>query len=140
LFGAATIPGYWQLASRRRAGLLAAAAIAAAVTAVLVFAAAARDPRPEPVARAAVGGYALFALLVVGLAARTWFDEPLGRLGLFVRSFVPAVWAATATLLACSSGPGDTVRAALVRSGVVVVAYAPALWFARGLRATGGER
>lgn len=134
LLSAATLPGYWLLGSGRGRSLLLAGLACAVVTALLVFAVAARAPRSAPVALAACVGYGIFAVAIATLAARDLRPGPGGRLAFAVSSFVPAVWAAAAALVACRVGPAESVLAAGARSAAVALVYAPVLWWlGRGL-------
>ena len=134
LLSAATLPGYWLLGSGRARSLLLAGLACAAVSALLVFAVAARAPRPSPVACAACAGYAVFAAAIATLAARDLRPGPGGRLAFAVSSFLPALWAAAAAFVACRVGPAESVLAAGARTAAVALVYAPVLlWLGRGL-------
>jgi O-antigen/teichoic acid export membrane protein len=142
LLSASTLPGYWLLGSGRARSLLLAGLACATVTAVLVFAVAARAPRPSPVAGAACVGYGIFAAAITTLAARDLRPGPGGRLGFAVSSFLPAVWAAAAAFLVCRVGPAESVLAAGARTAAVALVYAPVLWWlgrGLGLRTLAGE-
>ena len=143
LLSASTLPGYWLLGSGRARPLLLAGLASAAVTAALVFAVAARAPRPSPVAAAACAGYGIFAASIVALAARDLRPGgPGGALVFAVSSFLPALWAAAVAFAACRVGPAASVPAALARTAVVALVYAPVMgWLGRGvgLRALAGQ-
>lgn len=131
LLAAGTVPGYWLLGRGRSWTLLKAGGAAALASAVLVFAVAARDPEPGRVAWAAAAGYALFAATMVTLAAPT-LGVSGGRAGFVAASFLPGLWVGAVALAACRVGDPTSVPAALVRTLVVVLAAAPALWTLRG--------
>ena len=134
LLSASTLPAYWLLGSGRARSLLLAGLACATVTALLVFAVAARAPRPSPVALAACAGYGVFAAAIATLAARDLRPGPRGRLAFAVASFLPAVWAAAAAFAACRVGPAESAVAAAARTVVVALVYAPILWaLGRGL-------
>jgi O-antigen/teichoic acid export membrane protein len=136
LLSASTVPAYFLLASGRRRALLAVGALTTAAAAALVFAVAARDPRPGPVALAAVGGYGLFALGSVALAARALFARMRDRLAFVATSFVPPLWAAAVVFAVSAVGPPGSPLWALGRTGAVAVACVPVVWgFGRGLGA-----
>jgi O-antigen/teichoic acid export membrane protein len=134
LLSAATLPGYWLLGRARARPLLLAGLPSAVVTALLVFAVAARAPRPLPVACAACVGYGMFAVAIAMLAARDLRPGPGGRLEFAMSSFLPAAWAAVIAFVACRVGPAESVLAAGTRTAAVGLAYAPVLWWlGRGL-------
>lgn len=134
LLSAATLPGYWLLGRGRARSLLLAGLACAALTALLVFAVAARAPRPAPVALAACAGYGVFAVAIAMLAARDLRPGPGGRLAFAVSSFLPAVWAAMAAFIACRVGPAESLLAAGARTFAVLLACTPVLWWlGRGL-------
>jgi O-antigen/teichoic acid export membrane protein len=134
LLSAATLPAYWLLGRGRGRSLLLAGLACATVAASLVFAVAARAPRPAPVALAACVGYGIFAVVIATLAARDLRPGPGGRLAFAVSSFVPAVWAAAAAFVSCRVGPLEPVLAAGARTVAVVFVYVPVLWWlGRGL-------
>jgi O-antigen/teichoic acid export membrane protein len=134
MLSAATLPGYFVLASGPRPALLAMAAGMALATAALVFGVAARDHRPASIALAAAAGYGGFALGLVVLAARGLFATVRQRLGFALASFVPALWAGALALAACAAAGAGSGGASLLLSCVVVVAYLPVLWwFGRGV-------
>jgi O-antigen/teichoic acid export membrane protein len=134
LLSASTLPGYWLLGNGRARTLLAAGVACVAVTAVLVFAVAARAPRPTPVAWAACAGYALFSIAIASAAARDLRPGPGGGRAFALSSFLPAAWAAGAALLACRVGPADSALAAVARTAAVALVYAPVMaWLGRGL-------
>lgn len=134
LLSASTLPGYWLLGSGRARSLLLAGLACTAVTALLVFAVAARAPRPSPVALAACVGYGVFAAAIATLAARDLHPGRGGRLAFAVSSFLPAGWAAAAAFVACRVGPAESVLAAGARTLAVALVYAPVLWgLGRGL-------
>jgi O-antigen/teichoic acid export membrane protein len=129
VLSAATLPGYWLLGRGRARALLVAGVLCAAAAAALVFGVAARVPRPTPVAAAACAGYAMFAVVIVSLAARDLHPEPRGWLGFAVSSFVPPVWLGGVALAACELGPARSIPATLVRSAAVALAAVPLLWW-----------
>ena len=134
MLGAATVPGYFLLASGHAAQLLPFGTAAAAASAVLVFGVAARAPRPLPVALAATAGYALFGIGIVVLAARELFERPGERRAFVIASYVPALWASALVLAALAFGPTESWTGALARSAAVLLGYLPALWwFGRGV-------
>jgi O-antigen/teichoic acid export membrane protein len=134
LLSAATLPGYFVLASGPRPALLAMTAGMALLTASLVFGVAARDHRPEAIAQAAAVGYGGFALGLVALAARGLFATARERVGFAVASFVPALWAGFLAIAACARGGGASAPAALLATGAILAGYLPALWwFGRGV-------
>jgi len=96
---------------------------------LLVFAVAARAPRPAPVALAACVGYGVFAVAIATLAARDLRPGPGGWLAFAVSSFLPAVWAAAAAFAACRVGPVESILAAGARTVAVALVYAPVLWW-----------
>lgn len=134
LLSAATVPGYFVLATGPRGALLAVGAGMALATAALVFGVAARDHRPAAIAMAAAAGYGGFAVGLVALAAPRLCAGAAQRLGFVVASFVPALWAGGLAIAACAAlGAGSIGMAALLSCGVIV-AYLPALWwFGRGV-------
>jgi O-antigen/teichoic acid export membrane protein len=134
LLTAATLPGYFVLATGPRPALLAVAAGMALVTAALVFGVAARDHRPASIAMAATAGYGGFAVGLVALAAPGLFVGLADRIGFVIASFVPALWAGGLAIAACSiAGAGSPGTAALL-SCALVIAYLPVLWwFGRGV-------
>jgi O-antigen/teichoic acid export membrane protein len=143
LLSGATLPGYWLLGRGRARSLLRVGMACAALTALLVFMVAARAPRPTPVALAACAGYAAFAAVIAALAGPDLRPGPGGRLAFAVTSFLPAVWAAAAALVACRVGPPESAPAAAERTVVVALAYAPVSWWlgrGLGLRALTGLR
>ena len=134
VLSAATLPGYFVLASGPRPALLAVSVGMALVTAALVFGVASRDHRPASIAMAAASGYGGFALGLVILAANGLCATVPERLGFALASFAPALWAGASALAACAvpgSGSGGTP---LLLSCAVVAAYLPVLWwFGRGV-------
>jgi len=133
MLSAATVPGYFLLATGRQRRLAIVAAVAAAVTAGLVFAIAARDPRPVPVAIASATGYALYALAALILAAREWLAGAMERARLVARTLVPAAWAGGTAIALCALRPGAGWTDALGRVALFAVLGAPVVWwFARG--------
>ena len=140
MLAVSTVPGYFMLASGHAPRLLVLGMAAAAFNAVLVFAVAARAPRPAPVAAAAATGYACFALGVVALAMRELFVAHAERWSFLAGSFAPALWgaalalAATQLPAAAALGAAESWGGALLRSAAVGLGYAPALWhFGRGV-------
>lgn len=132
VLGTSTIPTYLLLGSGRRGRVLTAGIVAAVVTTFLVFLSAAGNPQPESVAFAAGTGYALFALLMLGLAASELRHE-IHPARLFVTSLMPALWGWFAAILAMAQF-GDGIASAAVASLLFVLFYAPVLWlFVRGL-------
>jgi len=104
-----------------------------ALAAALVFAVAARDPRPVPVATAAAAGYALFSAVMVTRAARDLVDGTAARLRFVLTGFAPGLWAG-GLALALAARAGDAWTAVLVATLVFVLAYVPfAGWLGRGL-------
>jgi O-antigen/teichoic acid export membrane protein len=124
---ASTLPGYWLLGGGRGRALLLGGMACAAGTAALVFAVAAAVPHPAAVAAAECAGYAAFAALAVVLAARDLRRPRGSRAGFVVASFLPSTWAAGVALAACAVGPSGSLSAALLRTAVVGLAYAPLL-------------
>ena len=134
MLSAATLPGYFVLASGPRPALLAMVAGMALVTAALVFGVASRDHRPASIALAAAAGYGGFALGLVVLAARGLYATVPQRLGFALASFVPALWAGALALAVCASVGAGSGGAPVLLSCAVVVAYLPVLWwFGRGV-------
>lgn len=141
-FAAATVPGYALLASVRRARLIAVSAGSALISAALVFAAAARDPRAEPVAAAAVAGYAIFSILVLALASLEWERTVVARFRLVAESLLPGVALGVGTWILCSYGRGGAVSLAFWRSVPILLSGAVLLWtmVARGPHGPLAER
>lgn len=134
LLSAATVPGYFVLATGPRGALLAVGAGMALATAALVFGVAARDHRPASIAMAASAGYGGFALGLVALAAPGLYAGAAQRVGFVIASFVPALWAGGLAIAACAALGVGSVGAAALISCAVVVAYLPVLWwFGRGV-------
>jgi O-antigen/teichoic acid export membrane protein len=134
VLGTSTIPTYLLLGTGRRRRLLVAGGAAAASTALLVFFAAATKPQAENVAFAAGTGYALFALLMLGLAAHELRHE-IAPARFFVASLLPALWGWFAAVLAAAQF-GEDVAGTALASLVFITFYAPVLWlFIRGLGA-----
>jgi O-antigen/teichoic acid export membrane protein len=134
MLSAATVPGYFLLGRERMGGLLAVGAGAALLNTALVFAVAARDPRPASIALASTVGYTAFAVGLVILAARELHERAAERLDFALASFLPALWAGALALAAAAVGPPESPAASLVRSVAVFVGYLPALWwFGRGV-------
>jgi O-antigen/teichoic acid export membrane protein len=129
LLAAATLPGYFLLATGRGMRLLALGAGAAALNAALVFGVAARAPRPTPVAIAAAVGYGVFGLGLVTLAARELFAAAAARRDFLIASFVPALWAAALVLGAAAWVRAGGWAGALARSAIAGVGYLPVLWW-----------
>lgn len=128
-----TLPGYHLIGSGQAARLLPVVALVTAGAAALVFAVAARDPRPVPVAAAAAAGYAVFSAAMVTLAARDLVDGAAARLRFVLTGFAPALWAG-GLALALAARAGDAWNAVLVATLVFVLAYVPfAGWLGRGL-------
>jgi len=127
LFSAATLPGYFLLAGGFHGRLLILGALATALDVALVFAVAARDPRPASVASAALVGYATFALALVAGAAPILFGGWLERLRFLARSFGPAAWTGAVTLAACAGIPAETVTSSFLRTAIVAAAVVPVL-------------
>ncbi len=121
LFSVATLPGYFLLASGFHRRLLVLGGLATALDLVLVFTVAARDPRPASVAAAALGGYAAFALALVGAAAPVLFGRTVERVRFVATSFAPAIVTGAATLAVCTWHLGrESWRFALLRTGVIL--------------------
>jgi O-antigen/teichoic acid export membrane protein len=138
LLSAATLPAYWLLGRGRARALLLAGALCAAAAAALVFGVAARAPYPAAVAAAACAGYAVFAVVIVAMAARDLHPEPRARLVFSVTSFLPAAWLGTAALVACGVGPPRPILTAVMRTAAVLIVSAPLFWWlgrGTGLRA-----
>ena len=134
MLSAATLPGYFVLASGPRPALLAVGVGMALVTAALVFGVASRDHRPASIALAASAGYGGFALGLVVLAAHGLCASVPERLGFALSSFAPALWAGASGLAACAVSGAGSGWTPLLLSGAVVVAYLPVLWwFGRGV-------
>jgi O-antigen/teichoic acid export membrane protein len=133
LFSVSTLPGYFLLAGGFNRRLLAVGAGAVGLNAVLVFAAAAHDPRPATVALAAVAGYAAFAIGLVAAASAALFARAAERARFIAVSFVPALWTAGVALAATARWDG--VPAGALRSTIAVAMLALPLLalFARGL-------
>jgi len=131
--GASSLPAVWLLGSGRAPTLLPVAAAAATAAGLLVFAVAARDPRPASVAIAAAGGYTIFAVTLVVTASRSLFAEAAARLRFAFESFAPALWGAGLSLGLAAVGPGDSAPAAAVRTLAFLAGYIPVLlWLGRG--------
>lgn len=125
LFSVSTLPGYFLLAGGFNRRLLAVGSLAVLVNGALVFAVVARDPRPASVAAAALAGYAAFAAGLVGAAAFALFGAAGERWRFGFASFLPGAWTGAVTLAACAAIGGETARAALLRSGAVIVLAVP---------------
>jgi len=133
LMSVSTLPGYFLLASGFHRRLLAVGTGAVALNAGLVFAAAARDPRPGTVATAALAGYATFAIGLVTAAAATLFARGLERLRFVASSFAPALGIGGLALAITRAPQGGTVPGAALLSGVLIVVALPVMAaFARG--------
>lgn len=134
LLAAGTVPAYVLLADRNTALRLEVGWAGALGQAVLVFAWAARDPRPESVAVAASLGFGLFSAVLVGLVAARWTPDPSARLRIVVFSFAPSLIMGAALLVACSFGDGASPWIALLRLLAVAAVGAVVLaGFGRGL-------
>lgn len=132
-FSVATLPGYFLLASGLHRRLLVVGSVATAANAAMVFGVASRDPRPGSVALAALAGYSLFALGLVGTAASALFTGSLERVRFALSSFAPALWTGVVATAACRWGASETPLVALVRSAAVILLVVPVLaWFTRG--------
>lgn len=128
-----TLPGYHLVGSGQAMRLLAPVGVVTLGAAVLVFAVAARDPRPVPVALAAAAGYAAFSAVMVAIAARALVDGTGARLRFALAGFAPAAWAG-ALALALAGRAGAAWNAALLATLVFALAYLPvAAWLGRGL-------
>lgn len=134
LFSASTLPGYFLLAAGYVRRLLVFGGLAVALDLVVVFAVAARDPRPESVAWAALAGYGAFALALVAAAAPVLFGSLAGRARFVATSFGPPLATGVLVLAACAwRGGVESWTAALARAAVVVpLAAAMLVAFARG--------
>jgi O-antigen/teichoic acid export membrane protein len=134
MLSAATVPGYYLLAAGRQNALTRLGAFAALVNAALVFAVASRAPRPESVAAAASTGYALFAVAVMALAMREWFERASERARLFATTLFPAIWAGGISLALCILITGSHAWSVAVERSLILVALAiPVLaWLGRG--------
>ena len=134
IFSVSTLPGYFLLAGGFNRRLLAVGAGAVALNAMLVFAAAALDPRPVTVAMAALGGYAAFSLGLVAAASAALFSRAAERARFVAVSFAPAIWTGGVALLATSRWDSVTPRGAWAASTALVLLALPVLaMFARGL-------
>jgi hypothetical protein len=135
MLSAATLPGYFVLATGSRPALLLMSAGTALFTALLVFGVAARDHRPASIAMAASAGYAAFALGLVALAAPGLEPTAGARLRFAVRSFVPPLWGAGLALAGCAwlerraGSPAPAAGPALLLSIAVLAGYLPVLWW-----------
>ena len=133
MYSGAVLPGYYLLAAGRGKMLFGIGAAGAVLDLALVFAVAARDPNPLPVAAAQGLGYSLLGVGLVLLAGREWLATPSERAALVLSSFAPALWGGAAALAACAVGTSESVPASLLRSAAVTIAYSPVLlWFGRG--------
>jgi O-antigen/teichoic acid export membrane protein len=128
-----TLPGYHLVGSGQAARLLPLVALTTAAAMVLVFAVAARDPRPVPIATAAAAGYAGFSALMVAFAARDLVAGAGGRVRFALAGFAPAAWAGALALL-LSARAGTAWSGALLATAVFALAYLPvAAWLGRGV-------
>src|SRR5262249_58299619 len=80
------------LASGQERKALAAALVAAVVSVAVVFTVAARRRDGAAIAAASAGGYALFALLILALAAGALWPTARARVAFVIASIGPAVW------------------------------------------------
>src|SRR5262249_18620380 len=89
---ASTVPGYFLLATGHARKALAARPSPRAVSGAVVSPVAARRRAGAAIAVASAGGYALFALLILALAAGALWPTARARVAFVIASIGPAVW------------------------------------------------
>jgi O-antigen/teichoic acid export membrane protein len=135
MLSAATVPGYFLLATGRHGRLIAVGVAGALITSALVFTVASRAADPGQVALAAATGQTIFAIGVLALATREWLDGTAARARLVLASLVPAFVAAALVGLV-RRGSDVSWTSAIARAAVWAVLYAPiAIVLGRGIGA-----